>query len=41
MTYGRYFYIIKNLHTILDPESLMTDFEKGSIIPFSKIYPNL
>ena len=29
------FYIIKNLLPILDPESLMTDFEKGSIIAFT------
>ena len=34
------FYIVKNLFPILDPESLMTDFEKGSIIGFLKIYLN-
>ena len=34
------FYIIKNLLPILDPESLMTDFEQGSISAFLKIYLN-
>ena len=32
--------MVKNLLPTLDPESLMTDFEKGSITGFLKIYLN-
>lgn len=34
------FYMVKNLLPTLEPESLMTDFEKGSITGFLKIYLN-
>lgn len=34
------FYIVTNLHLILDLKSLMINFHKGSIIAFSKVYPN-
>lgn len=39
-SFSKFFNIVKNLHPTLDPKFLMTDFEKGSIITFSKIYPN-
>ena len=35
-----FFHIVKNLPPPLDPKSSITDFEKGSITTFCKIYSN-
>ena len=39
--YSRFFCIMKNLCPTLDPEDLTINFEKWTIIVFSKIHPNM